>query len=482
MRELLFIFTAILTLALQGCETVNKAVYGSFIPPDYYEKEKPNQYQLNRSHYQPLAVYTTDKLPELEAYLNEDPEYISGKCLLGSAIFTFGLLAPLCVATVPLDLHTSKRTKQQRAELEIDAQSFVARLEKLADQKLLRSYAMEYLNQNRFDAKEIDIEITSSPNTNIVDDLHKQGHPVALELSLILMQYTQIEEKFCLKLEANARTIRTSDNVQIATQQAFGGKCMHMDEWLKEDALEQSVTDIYATAIEYLLNQVIFVYEDWSDNTIGLNVLNPKPILAGQDDEYKEKERELNEWIEWCNEDELNCEEEYLSHYVGFDKPKTYGALQPVVRSGPSIYGLVFTDVGIHPTFVWAEVNLPTATDIEYEIKIYNGKVFMKGTIERLTGTYPNYQIVVPDREILHRENIKTASYTVEEELEPCGWYFWTVRAKFNSQGNYRITEWSKYKDKYRTKHLYPIRTPASADNPVCWDKPVNWGAFDPSN
>ena len=117
MRELLFIFTAILTLALQGCETVNKAVYGSFIPPDYYEKEKPNQYQLNRSHYQPLAVYTSDKLPDLEAYLNKDPQYLSGKCLLGSAIFTYGLLAPFCLAVVPVDIATSVDTKQQRAEL-----------------------------------------------------------------------------------------------------------------------------------------------------------------------------------------------------------------------------------------------------------------------------------------------------------------------------------------------------------------------------
>ena len=339
---------------------------------------------------------------------------------------------------------------------------------------------MEYLNQNKFDAKEIDIEMTLSPNTDIIDDLHQQGYPVALELSLILLKYTEVEDKYCLKIEANARTIRTSDNVQIATQQAFDGKCLHMDEWLKEDNLEQSVSDMYTRVVEHLLNQVIFVYEDWSDNIIGINVLNPKPVLSGQDDEWKEMERELDEWKERCNE--FDCGENLSIYAAGFDKPETYRALQPVLRDRPDVYGLVFTDVGLHPTFVWSEVNLPTATDIEYEIKIYNGKVFMKGTTERLTGTYPIYQIVVPDREILHRENIKTASYTVEEELEPCEWYFWTVRAKFNNQGNYRITEWSKYKDKHRTKHLYPIRTPASADNPVCWDKPVDWGAIDPSN
>lgn len=479
MRELIIIFTVVSTLALLACETVNKAVYGPWIPPDYYEKEKPYQYQLNRSHYQPLAVYTADEPPELEAHLNEDPNYVSGKCLLGSAIFTYGLLAPLCLAAVPLDMHESARIENKRVQLENDTKSFVTRLEKLADQRLLRSYAMEYLNQNRFDAKEIDIEIDTSPNTDTVNYIHKQGYPVALELSLTLLQYTQIEEKYCLKIETNARTIRTSDNVRIATQQAFGRKCMHMDEWLKEDTLEKSINDLYATAVEKMLNQVVFVYEEWSDNFIGLNALNPRPIIAGQDEEYKEKERELDEWLEWCNEDELNCEDENLSLYtVGFDKPKTYGALQPVIRSGPHIYGLVFSDVDINPTFVWSEVNLPNATDIEYELKIYKGEVFINFYVERLSGTYPRYKTVVPTTEILHRENIKTASYTLEDVLEPCGWYFWTVRAKFNHKGNYRITEWSKYKDKLRFKNLYPIRTPASSDNPTCWDKPVYWGAL----
>jgi Ni/Co efflux regulator RcnB len=49
----------------------------------------------------------------------------------------------------------------------------------------------------------------------------------------------------------------------------------------------------------------------------------------------------------------------------------------------------------------------------------------------------------VPAREIYRREALPRASHRLEQALEPCGRYFWTVRAVFRLAGATRVTEWS---------------------------------------
>ena len=85
---------------------------------------------------------------------------------------------------------------------------------------------------------------------------------------------------------------------------------------------------------------------------------------------------------------------------------------------------------------------------------------------------------------------LKEPSYALAEPLQPCGWYFWTVRARFKLNGFPRITEWAgAYKTlggniypSYSRRNVtsitnvwpanylyYPFRTPDRDLGDSCW-------------
>jgi hypothetical protein len=45
--------------------------------------------------------------------------------------------------------------------------------------------------------------------------------------------------------------------------------------------------------------------------------------------------------------------------------------------------------------------------------------------------------------EIAHFSGLNAPSVRIEPPLEPCAYYFWTVRARFELEGRSRATEWS---------------------------------------
>jgi len=157
-------------------------------------------------------------------------------------------------------------------------------------------------------------------------------------------------------------------------------------------------------------------------------------------------------------------------------------------RDRQAFGGLHFRDVDtLRPEFRWesfprrAEIDAEGAsafTDVSYAWRLYRGVL----------------SLAVAPAELLEEvTGLSEPRYTVNAELQPCGWYFWTVRARFRLHGLWRTTEWAgayntaggHYSPSSGRRNYgntfgfvwparvlyYPFRTPASASDPGCWDE-----------
>lgn len=123
-------------------------------------------------------------------------------------------------------------------------------------------------------------------------------------------------------------------------------------------------------------------------------------------------------------------------------KVPTYG-LRPVYPENRNRGGLfdgyesVFLKVdSLQPTLRWEPFPrshdirrdhqnlLSRIRDVTYDLKIWN-------------STYE-----FPDRVIYTRQGLLEPFHKIEQPLEPCAKYFWTVRARFKIDGETRVTEW----------------------------------------
>ena len=68
-------------------------------------------------------------------------------------------------------------------------------------------------------------------------------------------------------------------------------------------------------------------------------------------------------------------------------------------------------------------------TDVTYEIKIYSA--------------VPAGIFLLPERQIYIRRGLPTPYHQLDQSLEPCAEYFWTVRARFKLDSRNRVTEWA---------------------------------------
>ncbi|MCX7771199.1 MAG: hypothetical protein N2202_09015, partial [Proteobacteria bacterium] len=98
---------------------------------------------------------------------------------------------------------------------------------------------------------------------------------------------------------------------------------------------------------------------------------------------------------------------------------------------------IVFTEVdSLQPTFKWA--SFPKSRDIERDeqgflIKIRDVTYDLK--IWKSENEFPGYLIY-------SRQSLPEPFHKIEQLLEPCAKYFWTVRARFKIDGETRVTEW----------------------------------------
>jgi len=178
--------------------------------------------------------------------------------------------------------------------------------------------------------------------------------------------------------------------------------------------------------------------------------------------------------------------------------------LAPLVPPPPEVYldidlfqsrrdrqafgGLHFRDVDtLSPEFRWeafpraAELDAEGASafsDVSYEWRLYTGILGLA---------------VQPGQLLEEVRGLAEPHYAVGSALQPCGWYFWTVRARFRLHGVWRTTEWAgayntaggHYSPSSGRRNYgntlgfiwparvlyYPFRTPAAASDPGCWDE-----------
>lgn len=72
-------------------------------------------------------------------------------------------------------------------------------------------------------------------------------------------------------------------------------------------------------------------------------------------------------------------------------------------------------------------------TDVRYELRVFN------------TTTPPSGHdsLLIPAQQVYSARNISDPYHKIENKLDICSDYFWTVRARFKLDGRYRVTEWA---------------------------------------
>ncbi len=70
------------------------------------------------------------------------------------------------------------------------------------------------------------------------------------------------------------------------------------------------------------------------------------------------------------------------------------------------------------------------------------------------------FLLYVPPASVYSRAGIPAPSHTLEETVQPSTKYFWTVRARFELDGQPRVTEWG-VTDSF-ARRLVPVSNPFS--------------------
>lgn len=115
---------------------------------------------------------------------------------------------------------------------------------------------------------------------------------------------------------------------------------------------------------------------------------------------------------------------------------------------------ILFTGAdSLQPTFRWE--SFPRPGDLKND-----GQRMLSGKEEI---TYDLKILSFENGRIVHsRQGLTEPYYKIEEPLEPCTKYLWTVRAHFNLDGQPRVTEWgisviSRYPQGITKTHGYPL-------------------------
>ena len=455
---------------------------------------KEHHLEIERSSYYPLAVISMHSKPEFTSQVyKEDLRRGAGAgfCVKG-IIVSFGLLAPLCILFIPQDMMVESEYEERQKEFILKVQSLEPGLVKQADQSLLRSHAMDYLHKQDADAHEVDQD-SYPPDINIDVDAHeidqepylpntekrsqslrKQGYPATLELSLLSLDFSEYKVQnqgkklaFCLTLKGQGRIITNESNQEIAVRKAQYSKCMLLQQWLQNGALEKESLKLYSSLSKSILDDILFIYKKSEDDMTAPSPIMPKVIIERVAVIYEDEDTFKKEIV---------IEEQWDRRY----EPK-------LLKDFAAVDDVLFTEVSTKPRFEWTIFDGPGITDVRYDFRIYSGKAYVFAMSSRSKGflgldgkeLYPISQYITPRETVYSRDGLITSSHEIDTLLKPCSWYFWTVRASFKLYGNPRVTDWSLNRANSRSiwfKTYFPIRTPASEDDPTCWEQNVDWG------
>ena len=161
--------------------------------------------------------------------------------------------------------------------------------------------------------------------------------------------------------------------------------------------------------------------------------------------------------------------------------------LFPKTKDLQGFGGMHFHDLDtVRPALAWepltriselAAASTAAFSEVTYELRMFRGG---------------RSAVAVAPVELIHEVSGLTATeYQIPSDLEPCSWYFWTVRARFRLNETWRTTEWagayhtagghyspsssrrnvgSRIGFVWPAHYLYfPLRTPALDPQVDCW-------------
>ncbi len=444
----------LLALAFSGCASV-----------------KDHHLDADRSRYYPLAVYSNTSMPELAGRLDPDKTEQTGsttKCLVGSVIFTYGLLAPLCAPFVVFDAAAVNNNSAETVALQQAASPLLPRLEELSGQNVLRSHAMTYLTERNVDAADVDDLALPRDADARSAALAERGFPMALELSTLLLEYGKLGEYFCVSVQVQGTTLETAYNHPVGSETFRKRSCKDTNEWLEGDLLEQEVLGIYAELSRRLIDEILFRYQPIDADSIMFTALSPAPNLEIFERAQQQKEDCTPHLEDGCNRPSHELYAQLVSR-----KP----SLLRDLRARKSGFAMEFAEVGPSPDFEWSALQGPGISDATYFLTIYEGAERVIMSTQKLSGRYPESKMIIPVKQVHKSEGTVGTSPPEPVNLESCHWYFWEVSARYRLFGQQRYTNMTSlvpYMDQQITR--IPIRTGPSQENPDCWEQAVDWG------
>lgn len=469
-------------LVVSGCASLTA------VPEEYYE--------VHREAITPLLVVRAEYLPRIDSDFllrgkGQGAAAGAGEGFVYCAVHSLatGPFAPLMVTLLcPPMMAVGAVVGASQAEAKetvIQAETGLDQvLAELKSQDRLVNEVMRYLGESGLSATLADPGRVPGPTapdlTPTYRDLPLPGYPGLLEVGLSEIRFDSPGTKSlvaCLTLKARLRILELpSDRVRQSFEYRENAGCRPIEEWLRRGGKElpQVLGQAYERLVRVVIDELFLIYhpqplretKSKTEATAAAPALHRKLV----------PEFALRPISPPLQETDLNL-------LTAFTRKKR-GILH-------GYGGLQFTDVeSLTPTFFWesfpreqdiihAGGNAGAFSDVTYDFRIFNSVIGLGNAVG-------------PRDVVYERKGLQNPEHRPTRPLDSCEWFFWTVRARFKLYGAPRITEWSgiyhslggkTYPAAYRrnqeslltaggfTDNLYfPIRTPASKQDPGCWD------------
>lgn len=274
------------------------------------------------------------------------------------------------------------------------------------------AYAKDHIELKfiRMPSADQDVLLDKPDYSNLTDEA------IDAVLEVELLQLALIEsanKKIKLTMAARVRLVSTHTNVVLSDNQyKYSSFDYKLEKWFANDAgllsieIQRGLQWLAEAAVDE--NFLLFYPKAHKTVPSALNLENlgaPYYVLAPV---YSDK----NDPYYWVEE---------------------LGGLQPTLRweSFPREYDLIGGDGQPHKI-----------TNVRYELR-----VMTPAPIRKVFGD----MISVPIEQIYHVRDIPQPYYKIENSLNPCSTYIWTVRARFEIDGRDRVTEWAGTYAEYGT-------------------------------
>ena len=407
--------------------------------------------ESDRSAYYPLAIVSSETATDFSgrSYRLADKSGRGLEICFAGTIVSFGLLAPLCVLPISEDIATEVKIAEFNKKFEGQVEGLKPRIKRIADVTTLRNYAVSYLLSHDAKVDAIANDTLPEGRTSIRKMLAQSGYKSMLEFLLLSFDFSERETSegwaYCLSVRVATHVFSITDNKSLGREEFQQTKCGPLGDWIKDQAFELAAEKLYEDIAKSAVDRILLLHKESNDETPAVSALFPKVKRVGK----------------------------------GNSKSPAY---KPKTRADyHACCFLKFSVVGLQPRFEWTPYVADQLPLISYDIQVREGRVFVPLWLGGRSGYHPGSKAIVAGDVVYARDNLLETGHQMEIPLEPCRWYFWSVRVRYRLNGFPRVSPWSAIVFPWLTRSPsypsspYPIRTAAGPDEPSCWSKPVNW-------